>query len=172
MSAAIYIFIIWFSSKLHIIRLWVRFSLLNLSISHLVAKKCRVTHSHIGYWLYTYRSKRSGKATTTVNYSTCFWQLWLYMCVECCCVYMLYQLSTKPQSWLPEEKIFFGVNTDRARYGANIRYCTHPRNNEMGTITVSDKLGPSSKVSNVRYFQSVPSNEVTTFYAVLPTLPN
>ena len=79
---------------------------------------------------------------------------------------MLYQLSTKPQSWLPEEKIFFGVNTDRARYGANIRYCTHPRNNEMGTITVSDKLGPSSKVSNVRYFQSVPSNEVTTFYAV------
>ena len=69
------------------------------------------------------------------------------------------------------KKIFFGVNTDRARYGANIRYCTHPRNNEMGTITVSDKLGPSSKVSNVRYFQSVPSNEVTTFYAVLPTLP-
>ena len=83
---------------------------------------------------------------------------------------MLCQLSTKPQSWLPEEKIFFGVNMDRARYGANIRYCTHPRNNEMGTITVSDKLGPSSKVSNVRYFQSVPSNEVTTFYAVLPTL--
>ena len=147
---------------------WVRFSLLNLSISHLVAKKCRVTHSHIGYWLYTYRSGVAKQLLlwtiphASDNYGS--------ICVLKAAVYMLYQLSTKPQSWLPEEKIFFGVNTDRARYGANIRYCTHPRNNEMGTITVSDKLGPSSKVSNVRYFQSVPSNEVTTFYAVLPTI--